>query len=252
MRLPLLFARRYFSSKKSFSVINIISRVSSFAVGIPVAAMVILLSIFNGLSGLIADQNSLGNPDIRISPTRGKVFCTDSLDVAQLVSVEGVAAISSVLEESVLVEYRGAQATAVLRGVDTLYTEVVPIDKLIVEGNYDLQFGDLQQAVVGQGVAYTLGVRTALFDPLVLYTPNRGSVSMLLPISAAKSARLYPEGIYALDANHDGTYIFSTIEFAQRLFDYPDRLSSLEVAVEEGVSADKVAEALQERLGEGY
>ena len=252
MRLPLLFARRYFSSKKSFSVINIISRVSSFAVGIPVAAMVILLSIFNGLSGLIADQNSLGNPDIRISPTRGKVFCTDSLDVAQLVSVEGVAAISSVLEESVLVEYRGAQATAVLRGVDTLYTEVVPIDKLIVEGNYDLQFGDLQQAVVGQGVAYTLGVRTALFDPLVLYTPNRGSVSMLLPISAAKSARLYPEGIYALDANHDGTYIFSTIEFAQRLFDYPDRLSSLEVAVEDGASADRVAEALQERLGEGY
>ena len=96
MRLPLLFARRYFSSKKSFSVINIISRVSSFAVGIPVAAMVILLSIFNGLSGLIADQNSLGNPDIRISPARGKVFCTDSLDVAQLVNVAGVAAISSV------------------------------------------------------------------------------------------------------------------------------------------------------------
>lgn len=75
---------------------------------------------------------------------------------------------------------------------------------------------------------------------------------MLLPVSAAKSARLYPEGIYALDANHDGTYIFSTIEFAQRLFDYPDRLSFVAVAVEEGASADKVAERLQERLGNGY
>ncbi len=214
--------------------------------------MVILLSIYNGFEDIVHSQQSLGDPEIRISPTLGKVFHTDSIDMDALRNTEGVAAISTVMEEGVLVEYRGSQTTAILRGVDSTFTQVVPIDRLIVDGQYELQFGDIRQAVVGQGLAWSLGIRTSLISPLVLYTPNRGSISTLLPISAAKSDRLFPEGIFALDANHDGAYLYSTLDFAQSLFDYPDRATWLAVAVEEGASPEKVASNLAEQLGEGF
>ncbi len=214
--------------------------------------MVILLSIYNGFEDIVHSQQSLGDPEIRIAPTVGKVFRTDTIDMNALRNSEGVAAISAVMEEGVLVEYRGSQTTAILRGVDSAFTQVIPIDRLIVDGKYELQFGDIKQAVVGQGLAWSLGIRTSLISPLVLYTPNRGSFSTLLPISAAKSDRLFPEGVFALDANHDGVYLYSTLDFAQSLFDYPDRATWLAVAVEEGASPDKVATALAKQLGEGF
>lgn len=248
-RLASLFARRYFASRNSLSVINIIAKVSVFAVGVPVAAMVILLSVFNGFDGLVRSMYNVFDPDLMVVPAEGKTFETAAVE-ERVASVEGVAAYSFVLEESVLFEYRGRQAAGRLRGVDDRYGLVVPVQGTISHGEYELRYGDMEQAVVGQGIAYVLGVRTALYDPLHIYAARRGDYSPLLPIDGYSRGSLFPEGIFRLDAETDGTYVFCTLEFAQQLLDYEGRASAVAVRTEGRPEA--VRKELSEALGDEF
>ena len=233
-------------------MINIISRVSIFAVGVPVAAMVILLSVFNGFQGLVQSMYTSFDPDIVITPAKGKVFDKAGLDALNLRDVEGVGQVSYYLEESVLMEYRGRQTLGTLRGVDSLYEQVVPIRDLIVHGNYELRKGDMEQAVIGQGIQYQLGVRTALFNTLNIYIPRRGDFSSLLPVDAYTTGKLWPEGIFALDADTDGSYVLSTLEFAQGLFDYEGKVSGAAVRLAGGAGQEQMKKALQRMVGDDY
>lgn len=248
-RLASLFARRYFASRNSLSVINIIAKVSVFAVGVPVAAMVILLSVFNGFDGLVRSMYNVFDPDLMVVPAEGKTFETAAVE-GRMASAEGVVAYSFVLEESVLFEYRGRQAAGRLRGVDDRYGLVVPVQGTISYGEYELRYGDMEQAVVGQGIAYVLGVRTALYDPLHIYAARRGDYSPLLPIDGYSRGSLFPEGIFRLDAETDGTYVFCTLEFAQQLLDYEGRASAVAVRTEGRPEA--VRKELSEALGDEF
>jgi lipoprotein-releasing system permease protein len=250
-RLSLLFARRYLFSRKSHSVIGVISRVSAFAVGVPVAAMVILLSVFNGFDALVKSMFREFDPDIVVTAAEGKVFDPQSVE-GKVLSFPGVERVSRVLEDNALLEYRGRQYIATIRGVDSLYGEVVPIEGMVVEGKYELRFGDMMQALVGQGVAYNLGVRTALYDPIKVFIPRRGNFSTLLPVDAYRTREIFPAGIFALDIDTDGQYVIAPLEFAEGLFDYPGKVSSLAVRTAQGADADKVASSLRKELGDEY
>ncbi len=252
MRLSLLFARRYFSSRKSLSVINIISRVSSCAVGIPVAAMIILLSVFNGFGSIVKQIYDYADADITVKPAKGKVFPVDSLDRVGLLAVDGVEGVSFVMEENVLVDYRGQRQLAVLRGVDDNYTDVIPMQDLMATGDYELLFGEREQTVVGRGLAASLGVRTNFYNPIMVYTPRRGAVSSLLPASALKSGRLVPAGIFALEQNVDSELLICRLEFAQRLLSYPGRATAAEIKVCKGADVESVMAACERVAGEEF
>ncbi len=249
--LSSLFSRRYLFSRNSLSVINIISWVSVFAVGVPVAAMVILLSVFNGFDSLVKSMYGDFDPDLMVVPATGKVFAA-SETVHEALDCEGVAAASFLLEDDVMLEYRGRQIPAVLRGVDESYADVVPVEKTVIYGDYELRFGDMEQALVGQGVAYSLGVRPALFDRLKVYAVRRGDFSPLLPLDGFNVRGLFPEGIFALDVETDSRYVFSTIEFARDLLEYEGMASAAAVRVADGERAETVARRLSERLGDGF
>lgn len=249
-RTASLFARRYFFSRHSLSVINIISRVSIFAVGVPVAAMVILLSVFNGFDSLVKEMYGVFDPELMVVPATGKTFETGRID-SLLKTESGIESYSYILEESVLLEYRGRQATARLRGVDDNYDRVVPVRETIAYGDYELRFGDMEQAVVGQGLAYDLGVKTALYDPLNIYAPRRGEYSSILPVDGYNKMWLFPAGIFRLDAQTDGTYVLGTLDFAQRLLDYPGQASAAALKVGGG-RIEGVKKRLEAALGEEF
>ncbi len=251
-RLALLFARRYLFARKSHSVINLISGVSAFAVGVPVAAMVILLSVFNGFEQLVRNMYGDFDPDILVTARSGKVFRTDSLPRTLLLNTEGVQEVSMILEDNALLEYRGRQYIGTLRGVDSLYRHVVPIDSMVVAGQYQPLFGDIEQALVGQGIAYNLGVRTALLDPIRAYVPRRGSFSTLIPLNSYREERILPSGIFMLDAETDSKYVIVPFSFAQRLFDYEGYASGAMVKVRPGADPDKVRTVLSARLGDDF
>lgn len=238
--LSLLFARRYLFSAKSHSVINIISAVSVFAVGIPVAAMIVLMSVFNGFAGLVESMYTAFDADLALSPREGKTFRIESVDTVAIARIDGVEAVAAVLEQSALAEYGGRQSVVTVRGVDDSYRDVLPIEGRVASGEYALRLGEIEQALVGQGIAYNLGVRLFLDTPLNLYSPRRGEISTLLPIDTYTRRKAYPSGIFALDAQTDSRYVLTTLEFAQSLFDYPDRASALLVSVREGATVERV------------
>ena len=250
--LKIFFARRFLFSGKSHSVINIVSMVSAVAVGIPVAAMVILMSVFNGFETLVSAMYRNFDPEILVRPAVGKVFDVSTIDTAAIAALPEVEAVSAVLDDAALLEYRGSQITATVRGVDGNFFRVIPMEDMIVRGGTELRHGELEQAVVGQGIAYRLGVRTSFYDPLRFYAPRRGHYSPIVPVAAFSSGEAYPAGVFALDAETDGQYVVTTIDFAQRLFDYEGRASALMIALRQGASPVRAMERIAAVAGDDF
>lgn len=251
-RLSQLFARRYLFSAKSHSVINVISAVSVVAVGVPVAAMIILMSVFNGFAGLVDGMQSAFDADLEVRPREGKTFMTDALPTDSIRSIEGVRGASFALEQSALAEYGGRQVVITVRGVDDNYTDVLPMTDYVQTGEFELRLGEIEQACVGSSVAYRLGVRTFLDTPLNLYSPRRGEISTLLPIDAYTHRRTWPSGVFMISGDVDDGYILTTIELAQSLFDYDGRASQLLVDVRDEASLERTRDAVQTAVGDDF
>ena len=248
-----LFAWRYLFSRNSRSVINIISGVSLVAVSVPVAAMIILLSVFNGFEGLVRQTWSAFDADLTISPTRGATLRIEQLEQSGIADYEAVAAHSFVIEQEALVTYGDNKTTVNVRGVDDRYTEVIPATETIISGSYCVRLGeDVDKVVVGQGVAYSLGMRSFVTEDLKIYAVRRNSFSTLLPVDGYSLAELPVAGIFMVDAETDGNNVLISLRKAQELFDYEGAATSLLVKVRDGFSHEKAKSAVQELLGEEF
>lgn len=243
----LFIALRYLRSPKSHSVINLISWVAFVAVAIPTAALVVILSLHNGLSDTIEGMYTAFDSPIRITIVEGQYF--DPF----LVDVEGVDKISKNLEQSVLLKLGEREHLAVIKGVDSVFGEVVPIKNLIVNGKYEMTRGDLQQAVVGRGIAYNLGINTSLIQQLDVYSimPDVGIMS-LIPVPTFNMQTIIPVGVFANDEQIDSRYILAPIAFTQSLLGVGKKVSSLEISLKEGFTQDEVAAQIAAKIGDNY
>lgn len=240
-----LFARRYLLSRKSHSVINIIAAVSIVAVAVPVAAMVILLSVFNGFESLVKQTYAAVDADIEVVPNGSFGLRPDSLTQKQIESVEGVAAVSFAVERQALLEYRDHRTTSRIRGVDDRYTDVVPIDKHITLGNGQVRLGEIDRILLGEGVAYSLGIFSAAGgDDVTLYALGGGAVGSLLPTGGMRSESLHTCGMFAIDRQSDCDLAIVPLRTAQRLFGAQGTADKALVRVAQGHSAVRVAEKI--------
>ena len=246
------FARRYFFSKKSHSVINLIAGVSVVSVAVPVAAMIVLLSVFNGFEQLVRSMNSHFDADLTLTPRAGQTFEVGALDTAALRRVSGVAAVSLALEQSALLEYRGRQAMVSVRGVDDGYDRVVPVAECVTAGDYAVRLGDLDRLVVGRGVAYEVGLRSLGESDGVLYALRRTGFSSLLPVEGYTRRQAEVAGVFAADAQTDGRYLFTSLRLAQELFSSPDRASMAVVRVAGSTHPAEMKRRLSQAAGEAF
>lgn len=247
-----LFARRYLFSPKSRSVVNLISGLSVVAVAMPVAAMIILLSVFNGFESLVKSMYSAFDADLTVSARQGQTFPAGAIDTAALKRIAGVEALSFVLEQSALLEHAGRQATATVRGVDDAYEEVAPLSGALSAGEYRMRVGDLERLVVGQSMAYMLGIRTLADADIGVYALRRGNFSSLLPFDNYTRRTVPLGGVYTLDLETERTYVLASLRMAQELFNRPGRASGLVVRLREGADAQRVRSAVAQQLGDQY
>jgi lipoprotein-releasing system permease protein len=253
MRLSLFVARRYLFSPKSHSVINLISGVSALTVAIPVMALVVLLSVFNGLDSLVRSLYRHFDPDIAVTPATGRFFSVDTLDTASIRALEGVAEIACTLEENALFEYRGRQQTGILKGVDTLFRRVVPIEEMVSVGEYALRFGDLDQALVGSGMAYNLQMNVALNEPLRIYVARHGRITPGLSLGMYRQQSLFPAGTFTLDSETDSRYVLVPLGFARRLLGRDERtVSAVIVGLKAGVDPDRARQQIAAVAGDRF
>ncbi len=249
--LPYFIAGRYLRSRKSHSVINIISGVSVAAMATPVAAMVILLSVFNGLEGMVRTLYRAVDADITIRAAEGTVFDAAAVDTAAIRAAEGVETLSLVLEQGAMAEVGDRRTIVRLRGVERTYEDVVPVAQTIYGGTFAVGVDDSRSVVLGHRTAQELGMsRQAAGDMVTLYAINRARFSSLLPVGGYTRRTLPVAGFYSID-DENGDVAYVSLDVAQDMFNYEGRASAVAVKLAAGADADAVAERLQRIAGEG-
>lgn len=249
--LPYFIAGRYLRSRKSHSVINIISGVSVAAMATPVAAMVILLSVFNGLEGMVRTLYRAVDADITIRAAEGTIFDAAAVDTAAIRAAEGVETLSLVLEQGAMAEVGDRRTIVRLRGVERTYEDVVPVAQTIYGGTFAVGVDDSRSVVLGHRTAQELGMsRQTVGDMVTLYAINRTRFSSLLPVGGYTRRTLPVAGFYSID-DENGDVAYVALDVAQDMFNYEGRASSVAVKLAAGADADAVAERLQRIAGEG-
>lgn len=224
--LARLFARRYLFSPKSRSVTGIIAGISVVAFAMPVAAMIILLSVLNGFGDFIGAMSSVMDADLTITAREGQTFETARVDSVALARTQGVDVVAYLLEQQVLIEHEGKQTMATLRGMGGDHCETFSVADAIVAGSGEIE-GD--RLVLGRDMARSLGIRTVPGTQVAVYTVRRGSFSSLLPVDGYSVRRLEVGGVFSLDAESESNYAITSLDVAQELLDRPDRVSAIAV-----------------------
>ena len=251
MDIRLFIARRYFRSRNSHSVINHITRVSIVAMAAPVAAMIVLMSVFNGLEGMTLSLYDAVDPDITIAPAQGTTMQVDEAFMEKVGSIEGVESATQVLVQGALAEVGSRRRIVRVKGVDSLYREVIPIAEHIVAGTFTTQMEQNDCVVIGPDVAYDMRFsRHDLGEKINLYAINRARFSSFMPIGGYTKSSVPIAGVFSTDKSN-GDVVFTSLRGAQALFNYPERISAVELNVA-GEDLDRVKSALLSSLGEEF
>ena len=255
MKLEFNIARRYLFAKKSQNIINVISMISVVGILTGSAALIVVLSVFNGLHGFIGDLYSSFDPDIKISAVKGKVFSLDSVDVDRIKKVPGVIAMSEVLEDNALLKFSKRQMPGTVVGVDDNYHKVTGIDTIMYDGTFRTKFRKENQGVLGYVLAVQLSVRLNFVTPLSMYAPRRtGRINMANPQNAFRTEYISPVGVFMVkQIEYDSQYLIINIAQARRLFEYDSTVvSSLQIKVNDYSRVGQVKKELSAILGDGY
>ncbi len=254
MRLEFKIARRYLFSKKSTNAINIISMVSGAAMLFGTMALILVLSVFNGLEDLVKSLYSVFYPDIAVTAAQGKTFELTQDIHQKLHTIPYIEAFSFTLEENALLEYSGRQHICTVKGVDKNYFHVVQkFDTFMVDGKKILQRDSINFAIVGIGVAQKLGMNAAqAFRPLSIYIPKKTASSFATMENAFNKSYITPSGAFAVSDEFDTRYTFVPLDFFQQLTNNDGKASQIEIRLKDRKNSDKAIELLRQKLGKDF
>lgn len=250
MNVPFLIAKRYFFSKKKRNIISIISNIAMIGVAVGSMALIIVLSVFNGLEDLIRAIYSSFDSDLKISAAEGKSFETDTEFMNRIRRTPGVYVVSEVIEDNALLRYNDRQMVVKMKGVSENFFEQNEIDTNIVEGHHKLYLNNTNYALVGRGIQYQLSIRPGnQFVPLQFMYPRNTKFNPLDPEGAFNNQNILPGGAFAIERQYDDAYVFVPLNFAEDLLEYGRRRTSLEIKVNPDFGIEKVKRSLQDMLG---
>ncbi len=246
MRLSytMLIAWRYILGKKSFQAINIITGISMFGISIGAAALLLILSVFNGFEDLLKSLYNAIYTDLKVFPIEGKYFTPDSADLATIKAWPEIQAVSLTLEETALLDYQGSQDICTLKGVDDSFRKVTDIDSVLLDGDFTLHQGDVSLAILGAGLASRLNVNFQNpYESLSIFMPNRKQRGPLDKAFTEKYA--FPVGRFSIKQDYDYQYVFVSLDFIRSLVDSPDAATGIEIRLNSGADSEKVKEKLK-------
>ncbi len=254
MSLPLKIAWRYLVAKKGHQAVNIISIVAVCGVVVATAALICVLSVFNGFRGLIMGRLAMLDPQIAITATVGKTVDDADSIISAVEALPGVERAVPVIEDQALAIYAQLQMPVRLKGVPDDYNTMNDMDSVIVDGEWKLRDQVSRYAVAGAGPAIRLMVRPDFLGMVRLYAPQRqGRVNIANPMGAFRQDSLFVSGIFQLQQNsYDADLIYVPLEMARGLFDYDTQATQIEVKLFPGASESQVMKAIGQALGSGY
>lgn len=213
-----LFAWRYFKAKKTTNAINVISWISILAIVIGTAALILVLSVFNGFEGLVKSLYSSFYPHLKISPASGKQLVLTSEQLQKLKSIGGIAHLSLVVEEKALLKNGEYQSIIQLKGVDEHYTDVTTVADHIVKGDFNTGTPYAALLVLGAGVENAVGVQADRnLAPLAVYIPRKGAVSLSDPLQSLSLDTINTAGTFLIQQDFDNRYALTNLQFVKNI-----------------------------------
>ncbi|MBQ8386098.1 MAG: ABC transporter permease [Paludibacteraceae bacterium] len=255
MKTELKIAWRYLFAKKQFNAIHIITAISSAAVGVVTAAMICVLSVMNGFGVMVEQLFSQFDPDLRITAKAGKSFSISEEKKHALLELPCVDLLSESISETALVYFEDKQMPVQLMGVDTSFSALTGIENIITDGHYEVYDGAFDRAVLGQGLAWKLGIGARFIHALQVYAPKReGKVNMLRPDANFNQEACFIAGTFAVNQQkYDDNLMLVDIGLTRRLLDYDStEVTALQVDVNEAYSIKQTKREIASVLGDGY
>ncbi len=242
MNLNIEIARRYLFGKKSTNAINLITGVSILGLTIGTAALLLILSVFNGFEDLISKLFNSYNPDLKVFASEGIYLDIDSTKIANIYSINGILAVTQTLEEVVLFEYDGSQEAGLIKGVDSSFTNVTRIDSTIVRGEFTLKDGQINYAVVGSGMFNKLSINPSdALTPITAYAALKSKGPLAKEYNTID---VYPSGVFTIGSEEDAQYILTDIEVVRTLIDKFNATNALEIKIAQNAREDKIRSEL--------
>lgn len=217
------------------------------------AALIIVLSVFNGLENLLRSLNTSFDPELKIEPVKGKSFVVDSLLLQKIKTIEGVETVTEVIEDYAYVRYRDADMVVTIKGVSDNFINQHRLDGHIVEGKLRLREKGINYAIVGRGVQYALSiaVENNIYPLQIFYIKN--SKGATLDVSKLYSRRdIEPGSVFSIEKNYDENFIFLPLEFAKDLLDYGAKRTSLEVKTISEANVETVQSEIKNVMGNNF
>lgn len=242
MNYPLYIAKRYLFSKSTKNAVTIISRIAIIAVILGAMALFIVLSGFSGLKEFALQFTNRFDSDLKVIPAKGKTLQLTEEQFLNIQKIEGVEAVSKTIEERIFIRYNGKNHIAYIKGVDEGFSKVTAIDSLLFVG--DWLAPNQNEVVIGFGISAKLSIPPRDYGKLIeIYVPKpgKGQINVLDPSSAFNSEKVVASGIYEINDELNGKYLFSDISFARNLLGLDrTKVSFLEIKIDPFVNEDAV------------
>jgi lipoprotein-releasing system permease protein len=253
VKLSLYIAKRYLFAKKSRNAINIISAVSVAGVAVGTMALIIILSVFNGLETMVSAIFNTFDPDIKITAAAGKTFIPDTTRLELLAKVEGLSCYSLTIEDNALLKYGSRQYIATIKGIDDNYAMVSNIDSSMWEGEFLLRNDKGRPyAVPGLGVATHLGIRVNFITPLEIIYPKKTGNSNINAENSLNHKFIFPSGIFEVEKEYDSKYVYIPLDFARELTETEKGVSTIEIKFADNADPRAVQRDVKKIFGKDF
>jgi lipoprotein-releasing system permease protein len=253
VKLSLYIAKRYLFAKKSRNAINIISSVSVAGVAVGTMALIIILSVFNGLEKMVSNIFNTFDPDIKITASEGKTFIPDTARLKLLARVDGLSCYSLTIEDNALLKYGPRQYIATIKGIDENYAMVSNIDSSMFEGEFLLRNNKGRPfAIPGIGVAQYLGIRVNFLTQLELIFPKKTGSTNISAENSLNHEFLFPSGIFEVEKEYDSKYVFIPIDLARELTETETGVTTIEIKLNDNSNQAAVQKSIKTIFGEGF
>lgn len=256
MNFPFYIASRYLLSKKSHNAINIISGVSVCGVAIATAALVCILSVFNGFQDMVAGLFTAFDPELKVVPSEGKFMLADAEELKELRENADIAVYTETLEDAALLMINNRQAMATVKGVEENFEQLTDIDGILFgEGVFELQADVLDYGILGGNLLMRLGLPADFSSPIQVYAPRKGErMDLTDPTASLNQEELFSPkvGFMVKQKKYDASYVITNLAFARRLFDRKGYVSAIELKLADGASLSAVKSQIKKALGDKY
>ncbi|TKC05107.1 ABC transporter permease [Pedobacter frigoris] len=253
MNTALYIAKRYLFAKKSTNAINIISAISVVGVFVGSAALIIILSVFNGFEDVVLKMFNTITPQVVIAPAQGKTFDPNTAYFKTLKANNGIYSYTEVLSENALLRYNDKQSVGLIKGVSEDYLKNKSLDSITIDGSFVLENKYGSNAVIGSAIQTYLMVNTTdPFNQLQIFSPKRGgNVNSVNPADDFTILSIPVSGVFEVQQDFDNIAIVP-LKFARTLLDEPEKISSIEINLKPGIDVDKFKEEIGQDLGSKF